>query len=499
MCLHIGKGGGSSPNMWIHSGSKKYNLIKMKNEFVFSVCLPEVWLDKIFEFRKEVTRVRLVFLIKEIMRKSQQLSGRGVFNEVQLPSQILKNLLGSRYRQILNKLESDILKINENYLKGVRSKSYRLSYNHSLDFPKLYSFTTGDLAISEFNSRMFKMDCPDTGYLLGMTGIDGNGARLKSREYIESKEFLNNNKIELDCMPGRGEKILRLDSEGLITDHSRNSRDHMTLEFDSDKLIFIRDDKTVFYCRKEDYELYKTYNISLGYSQMICDWENRCFYSSRDKTVHRLYSNFVNFPNILMPYLTFYGEPLGYIDFSNFQPLLLGLSLAGQVENGISKYFRGLSIESSTYKYVELCSEGKLYSHMAGLLGYKHPSIAKQNNWRCLFDSRVESDKDDVYKDCMRSDFPQVVECIDKYKLAFRYKGPKWYGELSRELTRTEAKFMVDTLFSKLRALGIPCLTRHDAIYFPLSRSKEVEEVVKQIADEYLGTYHLKLFNTLNG
>ena len=219
--------------------------------------------------------------------------------------------------------------------------------------------------------------------------------------------------------------------------------------------------KDKFYLENiEDFKVRKPKELKICYTKKMFDIENKCFYVNRNETNDRLDYNLTSLNKDLFKYLKFEGESLIELDIANAQ-----FAIASFINSNIDKEF------------IKLSQNGSLYAYIANRLSITEKQ-AKGLMFRVAFD-KVKSDSE---FESIRGLFPEFMKWVDSYK---KDNGYKLFSNL---LQKTEAKIMIDGLYSFLLSKGFETFPVHDAI-----RVKESQlESIKELCIEYFNTIAFK-------
>lgn len=247
----------------------------------------------------------------------------------------------------------------------------------------------------------------------------------------------------------------------------------------------------------------------------------------------RLYHKLTNFPKKLYKYLLFDREEIVEIDMANCFPTLLLLAITGKYDpfklfKG-NIYLRSFEIarqdkKNQIYQLVLSIRLGRFYEYITHLI---YPKLSEEQ--KRLKKNYIKTQMSKILfgrynstnwiKEKLKKKIPLFIKIIDTQKARYvrSFKLPEnslHYDEFSKNGKksafktgndiisiigmRTESLLFLDKIFSNL--VGIPFLTKHDAILCPKSRASEIRERMIDVLDVELGkgNYLLKTTDLTN-
>ena len=78
-----------------------------------------------------------------------------------------------------------------------------------------------------------------------------------------------------------------------------------------------------------------------------------------------------------------------------------------------------------------------------------------------------------------RSVYPTIINIINDFKTSFGY------NNFAVGLQRLESEIFIDYIWKRVKQKGINSFTRHDSIVFPISKKKEVAEIIEDVFSEF--------------
>lgn len=370
------------------------------------------------------------------------LINRAVFNKaeyfspecyVHLHTKTLEQVITTR---TLNKvlsflIDNQFIEVNNTYLKGEFSKSYRLGEKYR-------------------NEKYVVIENEDKKLLNKITKKQQNRAlELLKNNSLSEYRYLRDNLlgVEIDGKAARQYIENALAHKQPLPDKQKKSK---TGNF--------------YYTEKERYFNIDTYN---DYMAAIIAVENGEINFNIDHKNNRVYSFITNLPSLLRPFLRYKGNPLVSLDITSSQPLFLYkvlLSYAG----------KNKALQAELKKYKELLESGNLYEYIGEKAG-----VTNRNEIKTKFFS------DFLFcKNTTQTPFTKVVATIfPELTKAVRTIKKNDYKMLANLLTKVESKTMITKVVRRINN-EIPdsfCLTIHDSI---LTENSTVDEVYNIMLDE---------------
>lgn len=193
-------------------------------------------------------------------------------------------------------------------------------------------------------------------------------------------------------------------------------------------------------------------------------------------------------PREIRPYLRLDGETTALVDYSSLHPYQL-LTL----RDPLAPPDRWLAEQEKISKAV---NDGRFYETISEEIGTGHMSAMKRGKFKksffscCLFDYIPQSD---VWKAFERL-FPLHAACVARIHRT--PEGAPDYNPLWRRFQSTEARIVLGErgVVCELAANGIPCISIHDAVMVPTSKTQAAMAAMKRAATEVVGWEpHMKI------
>lgn len=135
--------------------------------------------------------------------------------------------------------------------------------------------------------------------------------------------------------------------------------------------------------------------------------------------------------------------------------------------------------------FIKLAKSGQFYEYIVEKLNLKGGRAeAKQMMFGIFFSKRRHNPAQKVQ---LKSLFPTLIYIIDSYK--------KKYGDnqVAILLQKKESQVFIDQILTRLLEEGYTVLSKHDSILCLPSERAAVEQIIREILDEELGRYQLKI------
>lgn len=215
------------------------------------------------------------------------------------------------------------------------------------------------------------------------------------------------------------------------------------------------------------------------------------------RNVRRLYSPFCFASEEVRGLFLFDGETWASFDLGSAQPTIVGkladdqdLMVACKEDELYPAIAELLGFDPIAHRKK---AKGAFYVWCYGPTQYEEPTLEKQSKkWTKLppeerlkkqaeaFETKKRTWEVQKY---MAKTYPKTDAYAAKSKL------PN-YRTFSRKMQDFESDIFIRGIFAELVNLGIPALTCHDGIYFPISHADQVE----QICEKYLSSFFGSLF-----
>ena len=82
--------------------------------------------------------------------------------------------------------------------------------------------------------------------------------------------------------------------------------------------------------------------------------------------------------------------------------------------------------------------------------------------------------------------YPSVISIINDFKEKYGY------NQFAIGLQCLEAEIFIDHIWKKVKAKDIISFTRHDSLVFPISKKKEVEEIITGVFADFDFIYRIE-------
>lgn len=162
------------------------------------------------------------------------------------------------------------------------------------------------------------------------------------------------------------------------------------------------------------------------------------------------------------------------IDLSNSQFAILTNVLKEHLDSDDFKRFKMLSIS------------GKLYAYIQRIIGLESVADAKNAMFEIMFSSRRNNTPS---KAKLKKLFPSVISWMDRYKKDFGD------NQFSIMLQNKESEIFIDCLLTKIKAMQLFCLTKHDSLIVRRNDYAMVLDVLKTEFEKIDLEYSLKVTN----
>jgi len=261
--------------------------------------------------------------------------------------------------------------------------------------------------------------------------------------------------------------------------------------------------------KKEHFIKIATRNLSNHYIWQVdsCLPENYNF--SRNNNTLRVYSKLSSLPTALLPFLRISGQYILQADlkcsqFTLFANLInyylnhSGDDLIAKFSNRqVKKFVSGLVNildkhkdelpdeglhtvnphedsynTNDVYQFLVDCLQHDFYGVIKSELGLPQREHGKSIAFRTVFS---KPKPENVLVRQFRHLYPTVISIINDYK------DKHGYNQFAIGLQRVEAAIFIDHIWKKAKKAGINCFTRHDSLVFPITKRKEVEQIITDV------------------
>ncbi len=414
----------------------------------------------------------ILSLIHEIPARNKR-NGMSENGYTNLNSTLLQKFI-YEYRNYLDYLIfHDVIKCNNRYKPGERSKGYRLR--------------------QEYKGQVIFATIQNPVLIRKLKGYKWETSTTKN--YIYLKKWMDGLEIDFNSA------LDHIQTQYAYRMHHPEAR-----EWDFKKNRY-----------KDPVEQYNSANINIYYLK------DKRFYFFVDPNVGRLHTNLTNIQSDLRNFITWKGQKLTSIDISNSQPYLssklFSPSFYEQPEklrngpqisflsfyNNLSNYNKstsnnylpslmlGISLQLTGKQdvklYTSLVEKGLLYEHLAEAfktelgLAFSNRKNIKAAIFQLLFtDNRFIGQKEAAPKRIFKRLFPNVYELLAVLK-----KGDPTI--LPRLLQQMEVKLILDIICERIskRKPHIPIFTIHDSITTTMDNLTYVQRVMREELTNYIG------------
>lgn len=289
-------------------------------------------------------------------------------------------------------------------------------------------------------------------------------------------------------------------------------------------LIYYKDKFVV--AKKEQFTTIATHNLSAHYKWQVDSCLPDNFNFSRNSNTLRVYSKLSSLPTALLPFIRINGQYIQQADlkcsqFSLFANLinyylnhsgedLISMFTKKQVKTFVSGLVRifdqhkdelpdeGLFtddpqenqyITNDVYKFLVDSLIHDFYSIIKNELGLPQREHGKSIAFRTVF-SKPKPENELVRQ--FRQLYPTVISIINDFKEKYGY------NKFAIGLQRVEAAIFIDQIWSRAKKAGIICFTRHDSLVFPITKRKDVENIITDVFASFDFIYRVEYeeFNT---
>ena len=472
---------------------------------------------------------------------------------VRLKSEFLKNKMGCHYNKYFEFLKrKKVITISDSYQINVESKKYAFTQPFMVgmkivDIPE----SNGELInrrSSKPTQQTFSLAQKNTATDLSniMEERDVVDSYMYGYDYVEDDELIVED--EIICPFSKGFPVLNQwnswfnDKLVLDIEWAKNAiekeKEELILNPQFKKLFRkVWNKKTGKYRKKFISVEVKPETFHARASSKVALFQIRDFKPvHRDGTIGRLFSTIVQTPKVIRPFLTYDGQPLGYLDIKNCQPFLVtGLlnpsfwktdipylakeynkftfcpekCITNIQEIGYAEYLfpntpkgrkryrmvlsavKGLQGKDDVYYFKQSVTQGTFYKDMEKrILDNKDSEpvtneFVKESMFTVLFTAnQYIGAPDAAAKRKFREIYPHVYELLAAVKSG---KGNK--SLLSRLLQRLESHIMIDGVATHLTQHypDIPFFPLHDAIAMPLRHRDLIKAIMLEFVERNTG------------
>lgn len=248
--------------------------------------------------------------------------------------------------------------------------------------------------------------------------------------------------------------------------------DAITLAKNQGKSI-IKDDGKYGMALLSNFIHHKKQSIGHSYLTSLVRLQKKNFKAERNLTNKRLDTNITNMSSMLVDEICLQNG-LVQIDLSNSQFAILTNVLKEHLDSDDFKRFKMLSIS------------GKLYAYIQRIIGLESVADAKNAMFEIMFSSRRNNTPS---KAKLKKLFPSVISWMDRYKKDFGD------NQFSIMLQNKESEIFIDCLLTKIKAMQLFCLTKHDSLIVRRNDYAMVLDVLKTEFEKIDLEYSLKVTN----
>ena len=271
----------------------------------------------------------------------------------------------------------------------------------------------------------------------------------------------------------------------------------------------------------------KIENIIFHYNREISKITSLPLVEKRSPTTLRIYSNLVNLPSRLLPFILINNNSIVQIDLKTSQFLLFANILNVYLKSGASKLLSLFSSKETqkllkrlikildkikdklpnigvdvNYEYSGKYSNHDLirfirdvffddfYEIIKKELGFSNRGLAKQIMFQLIF---KRDTKPNILIKKILERYPTVIAIINEYKKEI-YKINKFdeYNNFSVLLQRIEAEIFIDKILYPIRKKGVPIFTRHDSVIIKEERGEQILNHIKTVFDDLNFKFNFK-------
>ncbi len=446
------------------------NLDLSRIEHKHQLILSKVMKDKIYVLLDSITHSRL--------KKTTSINPYTL-----LSAKKLKELYGDCYKEILNLLiQVDVIECDNSYIIGRKSKGYRYTKEYKDAIPVIKKITNSTL-VKKF--------------------IKNNTTSLNNYEHLH--QFIYDIEIDVEA------------AESYIYNLYQTKLNDYKIQVD---LFFER--------QMQDNSKFDQNNVPVNpicwfYHQLRAIYliHNKQIRFKVDETGYRLHTNLTNIKKELRNFITYKGNKLVAVDYSNSQPLLTTILLKQEYwskkgSNNVLLTYRNVkykdkeanfiydiinnikSYSSNTYtmfptfnqsidtqstrRYISLCEKGDLYEYLERNLNFSKRSRkeVKISVFQILFtDNRYIGQKDAKPKREFKILFPEV------YKVLAMIKKNK-SNLLPILLQRIESEIILNRVAKRIERERpeLPIFTIHDSVVTTVGNELYIQCVMKDEMDK---------------
>lgn len=235
----------------------------------------------------------------------------------------------------------------------------------------------------------------------------------------------------------------------------------------------VRDDGKCGMAQLSNFIHNKKQSIGHSYLTSLVRLQKKNFKAERNLTNKRLDTNITNMSSMLVDEICLQNG-LVQIDLSNSQFAILTNVLKEHLDSDDFKRFKSLSVS------------GQLYAYIQRIIGLESVADAKNAMFEIMFSSRRNNT---TSKAKLKQLFPSVISWIDKYKKDFGD------NQFSIMLQNKESEIFIDCLLTKIKAMQLFCLTKHDSLIIRRNDFLVVLDVLRTEFEKIDLEYSLKITN----
>jgi hypothetical protein len=442
------------------------------------VVLPKIMVDKVNTiFISAKTKNHVFSFISQLATSSHE-KYKITTGSVPFPASRFRIHFGSSYHNWLNPLlNSQIVMKNDYYSKDKQkcldywiNPIYDILENtKSCNFPNVA--VAVKLSVKKMSTEELRFQTQVTN---DFKNLHYDELKLNSivKKHIDNFS-LDDYVIDLDILEKKFD-VIYTDRNGLV------QKRHMTREValinskeNKQNLIFDKKKNKYYSYDFQDFIVSKKSAVERYYLETILKLVNKKVYATRNKTNFRVDTNMTNCPSLLLEQIMS-DNNLCQIDMSNAQFAILANNIATKNlmiphfddvpknkkatvrkrENELIDELELLLKSSDFIKFIDLASNGNLYTEIQKELGFDSRGEAKKIMFQILFSS--EKVKNDLKVKLVKM-FPNVIAYIDNYKKCYGYKN------FSIGLQKRESEIFIDEIYMKLKKANIKTITRHDS------------------------------------
>ena len=318
-------------------------------------------------------------------------------------------------------------------------------------------------------------------------------AQKELSDYTTKFLHLKDNKVMFGVKKKYFKKIIVDYGNNLDTIYEK-SRAYIEKSFTGE---FIKNNKTYYYIKREDFEQMKTKNVEFSYTHSLLMLHQKKIFSKREyKTIEledgtlqeraiRSHHNISNFPTIFRKLIRIYRRGMKNLDIANSQFMFLTHTLNNlHLDNRLSKFAKGYDLSSDKSQlFFHLTREGILYDYIAREMNISRGK-AKHLCFLILFDRVRDNEDTRLFKEL----FGEIYDFLCEFKIEFGY------AALSQELQYIEASIMIEDVFvNDIMPQNFLCIPIHDSFFCYDKHFDKMKKAVISKLNKIIGKGNYKI------